>query len=99
MVLASHTVHVTSEANTSPSSTAFTSTSALTNIPHGLRSRGSSARAGGIGTAGASGTCAIAEEAPKIKTDVSDNGPTLIQICTHAPPQFDAVFLELSPLE
>ena len=39
--LASHTVQVTSEAKASPTSTAFTTGSALRNMPQGLRSRGS----------------------------------------------------------
>ena len=41
MVLASHTVQVTSDAKASPISTAFTTGSALMYMPHGLRSRGS----------------------------------------------------------
>ena len=43
MVLASQTVQVTSEANTRPIITTFTTMSALRNMPHGDRSRGSSA--------------------------------------------------------
>src|SRR5215471_8710213 len=41
MVLASHTVQVTTEAAARPINTAFTTRSALRYIPHGLRSRGS----------------------------------------------------------
>src|SRR5262245_41971978 len=41
MVLASHTVPVTTDAKTRPTSTAFTTGSALTYMPQGLRSRGS----------------------------------------------------------
>src|SRR5262245_20658732 len=40
MVLASHTVQVTIEAKARPINTAFTTGSALTYMPHGLRSRG-----------------------------------------------------------
>src|SRR5215211_4537651 len=43
--LASHTVQVITDATTSPISTALTRLSAVTNIPQGLRSRGSSAEA------------------------------------------------------
>jgi hypothetical protein len=39
--LASHTVQVTSDAKARPIRTAFTTESALTNMPQGLRSRGS----------------------------------------------------------
>ncbi len=42
MVFASHTVQVTSEAKASPIITAFTTMSALRNMPHGDRLRGSS---------------------------------------------------------
>ena len=41
IVLASHTVQVTSEAKARPIKTAFTTGSALMYMPHGLRSRGS----------------------------------------------------------
>ena len=43
MVLASHTVQVTSEAKASPTMTAFTTMSAFMNMPQGDRLRGSSA--------------------------------------------------------
>src|SRR4029077_9202821 len=43
MVLASQTVQVTSEAKASPTITAFTTMSALRNMPHGERLRGNSA--------------------------------------------------------
>src|SRR6201993_2759864 len=43
MVLASHTVQVTTEAKARPINTAFTTGSALRYMPHGLRSRGSAA--------------------------------------------------------
>src|SRR5437588_3645012 len=43
MVLASHAVQVMTEAMTSPINTACTTMSALTNMPHGVRSRGSAA--------------------------------------------------------
>src|SRR2546429_9675330 len=43
MVLASHAVQVTTEANARPINTAFTTGSALRYMPHGLRSRGSAA--------------------------------------------------------
>ena len=42
MVLASQTVQVTSEAKASPTITAFTTRSALRNMPHGERLRGNS---------------------------------------------------------
>ncbi len=42
MVFASQMVHVTSEANANPIMTAFTTTSAFTNMPRGDRLRGSS---------------------------------------------------------
>ena len=41
--LASHTVHVTSDAKTRPTITTFTTMSALRNMPQGDKSRGSAA--------------------------------------------------------
>ena len=43
IVLASQTVQVTIEATTRPTMTAFTTTSAFMNMPHGDRSRGRTA--------------------------------------------------------
>ncbi len=45
MVLASHTVQVTTDAKASPINTVFTSGSALRNMPHGVRSRSITASA------------------------------------------------------
>src|SRR4029077_12786286 len=55
-VWGSHTVQVTIEAMIRPIMTAFTTTSALMNIPHGDRSRGRTA----IASTGAFGSCAQA---------------------------------------
>jgi hypothetical protein len=55
MVLASHTVQVTIEATTRPINTAFTTGSALRNMPHGLRSRGRVAVATMLSCASAAG--------------------------------------------
>jgi hypothetical protein len=54
MVLASQTVQVTTDAMTSPTMTACTTTSAFINMPHGERSRGSSAVACTGGSSAAS---------------------------------------------
>src|SRR5262249_8644588 len=63
--LASQTVQVTSEANTRPTITIFTRMSALRNMPHGDRSRGSKALAivvaSGAAGVGAAGVGAAAE--------------------------------------
>ena len=71
-VLASHTVQVTTDAKASPISTAFTSGSALRNMPHGLRSRGSAA----LPTTGpaASGACAHATAAESSHTTAPPMG-------------------------
>src|SRR5262249_41850355 len=63
IVLARQIVHVTTDATKSPTMTAFTTTSADTNIPHGERSRGSDA-APTTGAVAKSGVGACAEAAP-----------------------------------
>ncbi len=73
-VLASQTVQVTTEAKASPIITAFTTMSALRNMPQGERSRGSMAvpmTGGGSGAGtGASGSCAQA--APAISSGAAE---------------------------
>ena len=58
MVLASHTVQVTSEAKASPIMTAFTTISALRNMPQGDRLRGSN----GFGDWASAGSAVIARQ-------------------------------------
>src|SRR4051812_48947927 len=79
-VLASHTVQVTTEAKASPIKTAFTTTSAPTNMPHGLKSRGNSPMVGGTATVGAAAGSAggmpgsAAGPASCASTNVGQNG-------------------------
>ena len=74
-VFASHTVHVTSDANAKPMITAFTTMSALRNMPHGDRSCGSRpaliagvdpvAAGSAVGAAAGAASCASARPANK----------------------------------
>src|SRR5215470_7230426 len=61
IVLASQIVQVTIDAMTRPTMTAFTTTSALVNIPHGERSRGRTATA----STGGGESCALATHGQK----------------------------------
>ncbi len=68
IVLASHTVQVTTEANTSPIRTPLTIGSALRNMPHGVRSRGSVAVPM---TAASPGSCASADDEIPSRTHIA----------------------------
>ena len=74
MVLASQTVQVTSEAKASPTITAFTTMSALRNMPHGDRLRGSS----GFASWANAGSAVIVRQARKLTN--------LATIPLHSPP-------------
>src|SRR5215813_359934 len=96
MLLASHTVHVTSEANTSPTMTAWTTMSAVKNMDHGERSRGRWLLPITGKTAGPVGDCAWATE---VRTESSTSPPTTLAVtmrsCAPALPLLLAMPIEL----
>src|SRR6516225_4240127 len=76
MVLASHTVQVTTEAKARPINTAFTTGSALRYMPHGLRSRGSAAVATTLSCASAGTGAASHASIATLRNEAALTQPT-----------------------